>query len=1163
MKGRHNYIFVVLFFLMLSGIPAFVKAESSLSWRVFGKDANTWVFHPNGLMLFSTLSRTIKPVPLDVTRNVDTLIDCIEYDGALWVSTNAGVYQVDMASQSIERLPQPPDDSAACGKLGQDPDYLWMGTGRTLLRFDKLGREWFSFSLPQAVENTIGIWSNGEEVFYLGSKVLYRFTISTEKWNPYPVDKEFGRDAVFYPGADGFKVLDKSFIFLYQPASFSWVKTEIGSPVVDLIDKGNVIYFTDGTNVKLADCLTGMVKPLVIPNVGDISAIALAADSIIMVMPKRTAAFSLTKETVNFMEYEKDFTLAAVQKALPVSLFNVIVTSGMVVVYEKKTKAWQYIPRASMRRKAETFSWNEQECVLRYGAGVKSSVNGYIETDMSIKTAGRNRDSLFLYNMPPPVVQGDITIHTSDSKDRVMDVFLKNDSKTTAPRKGIYYRGNRNDYLNTVKLGSTDNEQMASLLLPKVSVEGGSVVAESRKALEERDRKIARLAGGAGYISSRTVTRTLPYRPDGLYKLKGETAFGDDDTAGISMSDTAGEMPDTAEEIDSVRIIPGSFRVIVDGIVLDSGYYSFYAPTNTLQFKTTAPIDPASAITVEYQVQTIPKGKLSNIEFIPSRHFGKLYYGAFTFSPTEWISARVGYTGIDRDSLSSVVSASTPLEFRSKQKNFMLKANPEFSYNVVNKTKAGGMSLQSRIGAGSGLLFNCRFIDSNFISTDTLTRGIGAIRSEYDFNISHDIRQELPVGYYQHSRVASSGSENRFELRGGAHFSGFPFVDVNVSRTLYDKADDVSVNNVFDTLFHKKDKLYIRLYETSSPLAEKLTKFRKIAYDLGHSEYRTISPYSEEWKNGRVSSLQFNLIPIQNIILLGNILYRFTGESEPDVSSSDLLPSLTVQMIDFPKGIDITGFYYLTFQKYNSLNTSTDTINRTINLLLKPGQWYKPLGWFTPRVQISQKVMSGFSSTQVSPWNVLTGSDGERTSDIVKEIGVNVFPVEGMLLSNTNRWSGKSMEIWNAYQTNNRLQVIFDARNSLTGTYNFMNNKMQHNLLLMYDRILTSWLRTTPMVALDSKTDRIGNEIKAGPGLSLNLNIMDFGLIRMLNNSHDLQMRWRRIDGETVSDPEIQYMLSLIVKMKPNVELANREHFEFGNGKLKSFKSVVNLFIYF
>jgi hypothetical protein len=115
----------------------------------------------------------------------------------------------------------------------------------------------------------------------------------------------------------------------------------------------------------------------------------------------------------------------------------------------------------------------------------------------------------------------------------------------------------------------------------------------------------------------------------------------------------------------------------------------------------------------------------------------------------------------------------------------------------------------------------------------------------------------------------------------------------------------------------------------------------------------------------------------------------------------------------------------------------------------------------------------------------------------------------------------------------------------------------------MYDKVWTPWLRMTPMIALESKTDKIGSEAKAGPGLTMNLNVMNFGIIRMLNNAHDFQVKWKRINGEVRSTPDIQYLLNLIVKLSPNIEIDNTELFDFGDGKMRSFMSSLKLYIYF
>lgn len=1140
--------------MAIAMVWSIATGESTLSWRVFSKNENTWIYHPNGLMLFSTLSRTIKPVTIDAVRKVDTLTDCIEYDDYLWVTTNAGLYQIDMASQSTERIPLP-GDADRTGKLAQDIDYLWLATKDTLFRFDKLGREWLTFPLPQAVDEMTGLWSNGDEVFVLGSRILYRFTTSTEKWNRYPLEKPLSAEAVFYPGANAFKVVDKAEALLYQPASFSWLKTDLGAKPLDIFDKGSELYCTDGSRVRQVNCETGMVKPLNIPNVEGISSITVTGDSLMMVMPKRIAAFAMTQETMNLTEYEKDFTISEIQKILPLQSFLVIITGPTIIIYEKSTKAWQYLPRAGMKQKVKVFSWNEEECALRYGAGYKSVLSGNIEMGMAIEsdgysydTVGSRRDTVdgipqwvpkvdsepyFTYSLPS--AYGNLTLHSTDKNDRVMDLFFDNTSFLTVPKKGIYYRGNRDDYLNTLRVGTTDNDQMASLVLPQVSMEGGSVVLETKRRLEKRDRKVARLAGGTGYISSRTITRQLPYRADGLYRL------------------------------DSTKVIPGTFKVMVDGVVLDTTYYNFYIGLpNTLQFNTSSPIDPVSSLTIEYQVQPVPEGGISNVEIVPSHHYGKLHYGTVTLSPTEWISARVGYTGIDRDSLHSIVTAATPLELRSDKTKLMLKATPEFSYDFTNGAQAGGATLQSRFGSRTGLLFNGRFADANFISTDTLTRGIGVLRREYDFTFNHDIRQELPLSYYQHQRFADEGHENRFEFKSGVHYTGFPFLDLTASRTLFEKADDVTDANLFDSMFHKKDKLYLRLYETSSPLLQRLTHFKKVAYEIAHSEYRSTTRDNATWNQGRVSKLQLTLMPIQRIIMLGEMLYRGSIEMEGS-HTSDVVPRLSVQMIDFPKGVDVTGFYFVNYKRFAQSGMSTDTIGRTLNVVLKPGQWFSPLGWFSPRGQISQNVQTSFSSIHVPVWDILVGARGNRSAEIVKEVGVNIFPTDGMLLTNTNKWTESSRYEGFKFQTINRLQLLFDARNIITATYNFLDDRsnLSHNGMMMYDKTWSSWLRTTPALMLNARTDTTGNVITAGPKLTVNLNINDFSILRMLNNIHELQAGWNRINGDMHSVPDISYLFNLRFKIRPNIEFANIEQLAFKEGKYDNFISRINAFVYF
>lgn len=1162
MKKKIQFLAVLILVCAFSLQAA--AAQTGRSWRIFSKNENTWVYHPKGLMLFSSLSRTVKPVTIDAVRAIDTLTDCIDYDGYLWVSCNAGLYQVDGASQSVERIPLPGSDSTAMGKIAQDADYMWLGTTEKLLQFDKLGREWFTFELPQAMERIVGLWSNGDEVFCIGNKVLYRFTTSTEKWNTYPLEQPFGNDAIFYPGTGVFKVIDGKMVYLYQPASFSWQITDLGELPVDIYDRESELYCNFGGNkVKLINCSNGMVQPYNIPNIEGVQNISLTGDSLLMVQEKRVSAYSLTGDIVNVTEFENGKKISGVEKILPLQEFIVMITAEEIVVYEKKTKAWQYIKRSGMEQKVQKFSWNEEECALRPGNGVKSVMSGNIEMNMALKSDGYEYDTTYgwedrggsltwvehvdsqsLLKLVLPEYYGNVTLHSSDKNDRVADLFFKNSSSSTAPVKGVYYRGNKDDYLNTLKVGTTDNEQMTTELLPKVDMEGGSVVFESRQRLEKRDRKVARLAGGAGYITSRTITTKLPYRADGTYYL---------------LNTGSDSVPR-----EKISIIPGSMRVIVDGAVLDTTYYNLYNSIGKLQFNTSTPIDPVSALTVEYQVEPLPNGSISDVEIIPSSHFGKLQYGTATVSPTEWVSAKIGYTGIDRDTLHQIITASTPLELRNDKTKMMLKATPEFSYNVFNGSKAGGATLQSRLGGKTGVLFNTRFADDNFVSTDTLTTGLGALRFEYDAAVNHDLRQELPLSYYQHQRYGENGAENRFEFKSGVHYTNFPFLDLTMSRTVFDKNDDEDELNVFDSMFHKKDKLQLRLYETSARKLEKITGFNKIAYEIQHSEYRSTTQNDNTWNSGRVSTLQFTLIPIQRIVLLGEMLYRGSMEME-GAPSADIIPRISFQLIDVPKGVDVSGYYFVNNKRYWSDQLSTDTITRSVKVVFRPGQWWAPLGWFTPRAQLTQNIQTLFGDPDPTPWQVLTGDDGLKTRDIIREVGVNIFPSDGMTFTNTNRWSESSLREGYRFATVNRMQLVFNSRNIVTATYNYTGEDPYYvqNGLLMYEKTWTSWLRTSPAAMMDAKKDSTGSLFSAGPKLTVNLNFQDLGILRMLNNMYDVKVSWNKAHGELHSVPDVSYNFSLRLKLKPNLELSNDELLQFKEGKYDDFVSRLNLFVYF
>ena len=1175
---KRGFRFATTAVLFIVTLFSFAAAQSALSWRVFTRNENTWIHHPNGLLLFSTLSRSIKPFPVDPVRYIDTLTDCIEYDGYLWVASNAGLYQIDMATRSVERIARS-GDSTATGKLAQDMDYLWFATDDALFQFDKLGREWLWFALPAPVSRVAGVWSNGEEIFLLGSTELFRFSVATEKWNRYPLDRPLSDGVVFYPGAASFKVLDGTTLALYRPGSFSWQYTDCAIAPKLVADEDSVVYISDGKNVQRVTCESGMVKQLNIPNPGRITAIATMPDSLVFTTEKRIGRFSLQQETMEFIEYDQDVKTDAILKVIPTNAFLLVITDGAVSWYDKETRSWQHVSRTGFRQKRKVFSWTEDECGMRYSRGMQSTVSGNLRTGMTFDWTGYDYDTSFSYRRESrmtdsgmqsvrvvdttidsvplmeyagPDVIGNVNVHTSDGNDRIADVFFNNSSRVTAPEKGIYYRGNRDDYLNSFRIGTTGSEFIESPLLPAVSMEGGTAALESRARLATRDRKIVRVTGGSGYIMTKTITRVLPYRADGTYDLVVKPAAdstGDDDTTGTA---------------DSTIIVKGSCRVIVDGEVLDTTLYNFYTSTGKLRFRALAPIDPVSSIVVEYKVRTVPEGRISNIEMLPSHRFGKLHFGNVTVAPNEWISAQAGFTGIDRDSLDQVFNVAVPLELRNTEKDLMLKLRPEFLYNTKNGTRAGGVQLQSCLGNKTGILFNSLFADTAFTSTDTLTRGYGARLSEYDMTLSHDIRQELPLAYYQHQRYAVDGKENRFALSAGARFTNLPFFEVSVSRNTFERtAAREDTAQAIDSLYTRKDKVKFRLYETSSKLLENLTRFHKVSYDITHSEYRSELPGSGSWVPGRLSSVNFSFAPVQRATLSGELLYR--GKMHLDgLPSSDIRPAMTLQMIDVPDGVDVSMISSLKYSRFASENYSTDSLDRSLRVVLKPGKWFSFLGWFSPRAKITQVTRCRFSSLDVPAGHLLLGNEGRTASVLAREAGVNLYPLDGVLFTNNNEWAENDGKT--SFRTNNRLQYVFNARNTLTAYWNYadLSTISTHDGLVSFDKIWVPWFRTMSGIKTDIRNDSTGNAINTGPRLTLNINIDKFRFIQSLSNYHDFQCTWTRRNSRTDPVPEITYNFGLRMKVFPNIEFqVKNTSFKFRDGAFDDFTNEVLVSVYF
>jgi hypothetical protein len=1184
---HRNSKIVLSIFLFIS-----TTFSSPLDWRIYSNENSAWFCSSSEIQIFTPASRSLRPLTIDQARLVNRLYDFVMYDGYLWVSSDAGIYKIDMNTMGAERIALP-GDSILDGRIAVDMDFVWVLTNKELFKYDQLGQEWLHYPLPESASVVNGVYSTGEEVFCICSNKLYRYTVSTEKWNSYPISKEIAQLAQLSPGSASFKFIDEAFVKVYKPSSFSWENINTSQPVCDYIDEDSVVYYCAGKNVYKMNSENGSIRPFDIPGIDTVYAVEKLSDTILVATGKRLIKYDTKSLGMDFIEYFPDMNASELEKVVVQGSFVVLVYKSSFAIYDKENRGWQIIQRSSLKKDIKRFSWDNDGLTTRYAPGYQSVLRGSLQDGVVFKYEGYTYDTITKIRMidgePKKVITKidsaqtlsytipklplmNLSLHTSDPNDRTLDAFINNTSLSTPTEKGIFYKGNRDDRLNNIKLGKTSNDQLSSVTLPQVQLEGVSAGVESKKRVEGRDRKIIKVAAGSGFITSRTEWRTLPYRSSGNYYLMKKKKSSADtsslDTSSAVEADTT-EKDTSKVNSDTLQIIPGSVRVWVDGVMLDSTYYTFYSPTSKLQFTTNAPVDPASAITIQYKIQTIPEKGIDDVEFIPTHDFGVLNFGSVTVSPKDWISARLGFSGISRDSsvypsgvrtVSPIVNLSTPIEFRKEKPNLFLKLNPEYSYNTTTGKQAGSASLQSRLGSRTGIILNGMFADDGYFTTDTLTYGYGAVRQQYDATVSYDVKTELPVKYYQHYRYAENGTESRYSASAGAHFQGFPFLDVTLSRTSVDHHPvNDSVPTAFDSLWNTKDKLHLRLYETSSKLLEQLTHIKRISYNIAHSEYRRTFE-DDEWLAGRMTTAEFTVAPTNQVIFTGNLYFR-NDENVLGLPSSVGRPSLELQTIDAPRGVDFHALYYINYGKYKQGDTCTDTINRTIDIILKPGMWHPAFKWFSPRFGISNNLACRFGSAQPGFGNVVVGNSGETVKNVRKEVGVNIFPSDAILIRNKNEFI--NIDTNEVFQTTNDIQIWLGSKNFWQGIWNYSTKDEQYTLNLNYDRVWTPWLRTSPGFNAEHVNDSLGSKLKYGPSLKINLNFMNFGFLKLLTNSNDLRVDWEKRNETVKTPPGLTYSFNLTIVMLPNMQINNYEAISYKEGILADFQSRSSLIINF
>nr|MCU0608269.1 hypothetical protein [Chitinispirillaceae bacterium] len=762
----------------------------------------------------------------------------------------------------------------------------------------------------------------------------------------------------------------------------------------------------------------------------------------------------------------------------------------------------------------------------------------------------------------------DLTLHTTLPGNRYVDLFFTK-AASTPTKKGLFYRGDGDDRFESARAGT--NTLTPTQTIPSVQYDGASAIVHSRSSLESRDRKIIRAQGGGGLVTSKSMHTVLTYNRTGQYTIGG------------------------FDSTEHLIISPGSLRINVDGEDIDTLQYSFVPLTGSVIFKRRDLLDPTSVIIASYTVQTMPDSGLETVELVPKNNFGGIAFGSTTVSPTDWVSIQGGVTSLNTDSLArrrDIGTIVVPVELRLPHPDFLLKLTPELSIQGDNGSTAAALGLQSRLGAwqlgsATSFLLNTVMLDDSFSTTDTLSRGYGKLRSDLNFTVKHDIITELPITYSQADRKSLSGSESFRQASAGVHFRDLPFLDLIWSQNRL-SAEQITDGTMADTLKleRNKSKINMRLYELSSPVLQDLLHMNRTGYEFSYTRLTSnkepdVNPDSTGKQpampgTGDILFVSTTLSPISPVTVTGQTTFKQNKQQDwafdslaglpvlTDRRSAEMNPSLTVQTIDAPQGIDLNAYFQSDYR--SAADSGLVDIQRSFFIITKPGRWLGTLSWMSPRFGLSEKLTSVFNSRLPGPAGILFGSGGNVSNNLTRTVGLHLYPTGEILVRQENNYTtGDSIQ--NYYMFND-VKCWFGA-NRLWQTryeYNAIDQGAdlrvrRHKAFTFYDVTWNSWFRTNEKFSTDyTRKDSVFTDTAAvkrtaslkdlsfGPELSVSFNVQQRGSVKTLVNGHTAKIAWRQQNGRFIPGTEFSYTTFMELIVKPNISIETNNSFSWQQG---------------
>jgi hypothetical protein len=1169
LSNRHFvFAFKFLFFSIgLTFSPA-LAAESPLDYKIFTYSSALWITEPSGITLYQSDTRNIRGIVLCDTIEKDSILDRAENSSILWVLSQSGVYQIDYATTTVEKLPGGKFGING-NKLAVDDDYLWVALKDTLWRFDKLGREWFPYPMNLGDKQLFGMYSNGTNVYCVLPSTVKIFSTKDEKWREFPDKKgmAISPQSRFFIDKNTLILVDSVTIYRYLIQSQSWDVITAGAPIVDMLSQDTALYYQTTSAIYRYNTTASIAQPFEIRGVGDAQCFTvLLGDTALCPANRTIIKYAISSKTTDGFQGPQDIPDSKALKAIVTGTAFTVLYPQALSSFDSKLRIWQTFSFGGGGAKRKAFSWDNNGLKLRYGQGYETQLHGSVRKEYLIDSVVVNNDTATLtYTDKNPIAN--LSLHTVFPEGRYFDAFFDNSNLTQVPKKGLFFRGAAADRIESARVGTNNLDIAQSKAIPQAQFEGGSAVLQSKSSLANRDRRIVKAQVGTGLLLTKTIYKVFPYSETGTYNIK--------------------------DSVDNTKeIVPGTLKVAIDGEDIDSGDCMLIYKTGQFKFNKDDLMDPTSVITVSYQIRTVPDSGVQHVEWVPENHFGDLGYASVTVSPTDWISPQAGFYYLQTDRVHRLVNFGAPMELRTSSPALFFKLNPALTLDEATGQKAAEIALQSRYGEKLSVFANALLPDSGYKTTNILNRGYGYLKHDLDYKIAYDIKKELPVSYYQHDIASRSGIEQRYELAAGAHFLGFPFCDLTLSRnvvngnrsdtskvmhidsTLLSHRDTAILDSVtYDTLDRIKNKFKVRLYETSSPFVESVLHINRFKYELSYTGYASQTEKFDGTGYGNVIYSNITISPIQRISL--TILGTYLNNPPGSQFNKMYTPSFIFQSIDAPKGCDISARNEIVFNSpvkliaVDTLNGMRDTTQagscvntRNIALTLRPGSWVNGLAWISPILGYMERFKGIFVDPSPAFTQMIFGTDYYASKTTTVSAGANIFPTNNITWRNDNKWT--TADSTTKYYSYNDVKWWFSDKRLLQVRWEYDRDRPIFNQpsklrdwqrgFLQYTDYITYWLQIQPTFLVSYVGLDTTFTLSDGPQLTFSIAKQNFYFIKNIVNSHTFSVSWNRKSGEDAPGPDFSYSLRLNMIIFPNISIDTDNSLLLSNGAFKMYK---------